>query len=280
MVAMVADRGDGIKEMLDNGRNLNPITDEMTKKAAELKDKQIELGVQMSKTSTVMVTEAMPALLSIATAMAEAAQDGGTLTAIWVGLGGVGNTLFGPAIQAVDKAMMSATATIDEYMAKGEELLSHATFGKIADMHIAEAARLSAAAASLRAQIAAMDAPPPAPPAPHVDTAAEIAKKAADAAEAQRKMIAMRPKVTTDAASDPWVQFNDGLDRMVQKAGQGEYAMLRLENVQKAAGNATEIATGAAKIDAIQRQASAKVVNRGPPASSNLNRTPTPTRPS
>jgi len=127
-----------LREMMETGQALNPVTAEMAEKADELNDSLGRLKASGKGLGTRVAADIVPGLTQITQAMEGAAQEGGLLNALWVGLGGIGAALF------TDDLLTST-----QKLAKAQELLATARRKGFADDHkwVTE----------LRAQIAAME---------------------------------------------------------------------------------------------------------------------------
>lgn len=84
----------GLQEARDKAAAYGDKMAELAPQADQFNDRLEELKLASSAAGINIVTSLMPALTRIATAMAEAAKEGGILSAIWVGLGGLGSHLF------------------------------------------------------------------------------------------------------------------------------------------------------------------------------------------
>ena len=78
-----------LERMIIVGRQLNPVTKQSADEADKFKDALIELRASGNAVWTQLASEALPALARIVGAMREAQKEGGTLKAVWVGIGGV-----------------------------------------------------------------------------------------------------------------------------------------------------------------------------------------------
>ena len=83
-----------MQEMIRTGKELNPVTQEMAKKADEFNDSLSRLKTAGAGLGTNLAAAMLPGLTEITKAMTEAAKEGGALRAIWVGLGGIGASIF------------------------------------------------------------------------------------------------------------------------------------------------------------------------------------------
>lgn len=89
LLPLLSEGEEGLRKMLERGRELSPMTTELAQNADLLNDQMAEFKLVSSGLGTSLATQMLPALTDISKAMLEAARDGGILTAIWVGLGGV-----------------------------------------------------------------------------------------------------------------------------------------------------------------------------------------------
>jgi hypothetical protein len=78
-----------LERMIIVGRQLNPVTKQSAEEADKFNDSLIELKASGNAVWTQLASEALPALARIVGAMREAQKEGGTLKAVWVGIGGV-----------------------------------------------------------------------------------------------------------------------------------------------------------------------------------------------
>ncbi|MCC6780828.1 MAG: hypothetical protein IT537_30000, partial [Hyphomicrobiales bacterium] len=92
---LLAEGSAKIQEMVDRGAKLAQITKEMGGNADEFNDQMAELTTTLEGTRTKLVGDLLPGMNEIARAMREAAKEGGILTTVWVGLGGVMANLLG-----------------------------------------------------------------------------------------------------------------------------------------------------------------------------------------
>lgn len=89
------------------------MTDEMVAASKEAKENMISLGFATDGLKRVLVNELVPGLNDITKAMVEAAKEGGVLTAIWVGLGGLAsNIINGSEASQTKKHLDELTASI------------------------------------------------------------------------------------------------------------------------------------------------------------------------
>ncbi len=87
--------GKAIGEIMDKGVALSGATKEMSDQAHAFMVQMAELETTLGATKTKLVGDMLPGMNDIATAMREAAKEGGLLTTVWVGLGGVMANLLG-----------------------------------------------------------------------------------------------------------------------------------------------------------------------------------------
>jgi len=84
-----------IQEMVDKGKALSGVTQQMTEDADKFNDQMAELSTTLGATKTKLVGDLLPGMNEIAAAMREAAKEGGLLLTVWVGLGGAMANLLG-----------------------------------------------------------------------------------------------------------------------------------------------------------------------------------------
>lgn len=95
LLPLLSEGEEGLRKMLERGRELNPITAEFAKQADEVNDQMAELGTVGKGLGVTIASQLLPDILDISKAMTEAAKDGGVLTAVWVGMGGVAAHVLG-----------------------------------------------------------------------------------------------------------------------------------------------------------------------------------------
>lgn len=106
----------GIQELEQQARRLGvTLNEETAKGAAAFKDNLFALQESSKALGVSMAKDLLPGLKDITSAMREAAEEGGILNAIWVGLGGVGNFLInGTEIQQTKKEISDLQGQIEE----------------------------------------------------------------------------------------------------------------------------------------------------------------------
>lgn len=91
----LSEGGQRIGEIVEKGERLSGITKDMAVNADEFNDKMAELNTTLGATRTKLVAEMLPGMNEVASAMREAAKEGGLLMTAWVGLGGVMANILG-----------------------------------------------------------------------------------------------------------------------------------------------------------------------------------------
>lgn len=89
MMPLLAEGEDGIRRLLERGRELNPVTEDLAENADAFNDQLAELKTVSGALGAELASEVLPGMTDIAKAMTEAAKEAGILEAAWVGLGGV-----------------------------------------------------------------------------------------------------------------------------------------------------------------------------------------------
>lgn len=165
----------GLREMMETGQALNPVTAEMAEKADELNDSLGRLKASGKGLGTNMAAEIVPGLTEISKAMEESAKEGDLWNTLWVGLGGIGAALF------TDDLLTST-----QKLAKAQDLLATARRKGFAEDH--------KWVLDLKAQIAAMEARTAAED-KSKQSAEETTKAAERRNEAQRQQSAQLIKI-------------------------------------------------------------------------------------
>lgn len=94
LIPLLNQGGEEMRKMAEKSERLGNIMADTAPMADQFNDQLAELKVQSSALGMSMAKDMLPALNGISAAMREAAKEGGMLTAVWVGLGGVGAALF------------------------------------------------------------------------------------------------------------------------------------------------------------------------------------------
>jgi hypothetical protein len=89
LLPLLSQGEEGLRALLERGRELNPITQELAEKADLAKDQLAELQLVSTGLGAELATELLPSIIDITKAMTEAAKESGILKGIWVGMGGV-----------------------------------------------------------------------------------------------------------------------------------------------------------------------------------------------
>lgn len=94
MIPLLNGGSAALREMMETGQALNPVTQEMAAAADALNDNLDKLKASAQGMGTNLAKEILPGLQQVTAAMAEAAKEGDVLKTLWVGLGGLGAALF------------------------------------------------------------------------------------------------------------------------------------------------------------------------------------------
>lgn len=206
----------GLREMMETGQALNPVTAEMAEKADELNDSLGRLKASGKGLGTRLAADTVPGLTQITQAMEEAAKEGDLLNTLWVGLGGIGAALF------TDDLLTST-----QKLAKAQDLLATARRKGFAEDHkwVME----------LRAQIAAMEDRTAAED-KSKQSAEESTKAAERRNEAQRQQSAQLIKIKdfeteqVTAALDEQVKAYRAANSAIEKTEKDRIALAEKNN--------------------------------------------------
>jgi hypothetical protein len=91
---LLSEGGKKIGEMVDRGKQLSAVTQEMADKADEFNDRMAEMEGAVDGAKMKLVGGMLPALTNVANACAHALETSGKLQAVWVALGAVGAFAF------------------------------------------------------------------------------------------------------------------------------------------------------------------------------------------
>lgn len=107
---------EGIRQIEEQARKLGLTFDGETGRAAKkFKDDMFALEESSKRLGVSLATQLLPNLTSISAAMRQAAEDGGLLQAVWVGLGGLGNLIFnGTEVNQAKNEIATLTKQIEE----------------------------------------------------------------------------------------------------------------------------------------------------------------------
>ena len=113
--------GDALRNQIDAGKEYAGVTEQSVQQAQAFNDQMDKLGVMAKGLGVSLATDLLPNFTDIISAMRTAADEAGTLTALWVGLGGLGDLVFnGTKIHQAKTAVEELNAEIKTY----EEVLN------------------------------------------------------------------------------------------------------------------------------------------------------------
>lgn len=142
-----------MQDLAEKGRLNASVTAEQAAKAEQLEKDLNAVKVEGDKLTRALVAGMLPAMGDIAKAMRLAAEDGGTLKALFVGFGGVADQFATPW----KAAFLGLGAGLNEMLATFEEGLAKITFGGVAERHIKAALQYREAARQMNIEIANLD---------------------------------------------------------------------------------------------------------------------------
>jgi hypothetical protein len=142
-----------LEDLAETGRLNATVTTEQAAAAERLEKDINAVKIEGERATRAMVAGLLPAMGDIAKAMRLAAEEGGTLKALFVGFGGLADE-FAKPWKAV---FLSIGASFNEMLATLEEGLAKVTFGGVSDRHRMSALGHRDAAREMNLQIAALD---------------------------------------------------------------------------------------------------------------------------
>jgi len=108
--------GDALRNQIDAGKAYAGVTEKSVQQAQAFNDQMDKLGVMAKGLGVSLAADLLPNFTDIIAAMRTAADEAGTLTALWVGLGGLGDLVFnGTKIHQAKKAVEDLNAEIKSY---------------------------------------------------------------------------------------------------------------------------------------------------------------------
>jgi len=112
-----------LRAQIQQGREYSRVTPEMAADAGQFNDKMDALKIKTDFLSVSLASRLLPNMNDITDAMTEAANEAGILTALWVGLGGVGDLVFnGTKINQTNKQIAELEKNLKTYEARKKAL--------------------------------------------------------------------------------------------------------------------------------------------------------------
>jgi len=142
-----------LQDLAEKGRLNATVTAEQAAQAEQLQKDLNAVKVEGDKLTRALVAGMLPAMGDIAKAMRLAAEDGGTLKALFVGFGGLADQFATPW----KAAFLGLGAGLNEMLATFEEGLAKITFGGVAERHQKAALQYREAARQMNIEIANLD---------------------------------------------------------------------------------------------------------------------------
>jgi hypothetical protein len=142
-----------LQDLAEKGRLNASVTTEQAAAAERLEKDINAVRLEGDKMTRAMVANMLPTMGNIAKAMRQAAEDGGTLKALFVGFGGLANEFVTPW----KAAFLGLGAGLNEMLATFEDGLAKVTFGGVAERHRKAALDYREAARAMNLEIAALD---------------------------------------------------------------------------------------------------------------------------
>lgn len=192
---------EGIARIEEQARKLGITFDSETGRAAKkFSDDMFALSESTKALGVSLATQLLPSLTNISAAMRQAAEDGGILQAVWVGLGGLGNLVFnGTEVNQAKNEIEGLTKAIAELEA---EVARREGVG--VDNLIKALDELNPKLDAAKAKLKALTDLPPAAPKPADDPRVKALQERIDAL--------LRPATSTAAKA-----LGEDLDKILQK---------------------------------------------------------------
>lgn len=208
-----------LEDLAEAGRLNASVTADQAAAAERLQKDINAVRLEGDKMTRAMVAGMLPVMGDIAKAMRQAAEDGGTLKALFVGFGGLADQFARPW----KAAFLGLGAGLNEMLATFEEGLAKITFGGVSERHIKAAMAYREAAREMNAQIAALDnrRGPDAPgeSKPQLDYKAAAKDSGGKQSPLERLLAAQRKRIAeiNATAGDEQMVSVDSVRRQVDK---------------------------------------------------------------
>lgn len=129
LMPLFAEGEDGLRQLVERGRELNPVTNELAREASLFSGQLEELKLSASGLGASVATRLLPHLNDIVAKMREAARESGILKAVWEGMKGTFQHAFG--LDDMSKARQRLQAIkveliqIHEFLNSGKATATH-----------------------------------------------------------------------------------------------------------------------------------------------------------
>jgi Lambda phage tail tape-measure protein (Tape_meas_lam_C) len=192
---LLAEGGKNIGEMVEKGKRLSGVTKDMADNADKFNDNLAELKTISAGIGTKLAEEMLPAFVKITGAIKLAYEESGKLSALWVGLGGIGAFLFTDEFASATVKIKDLKSELEplefalDGLAKngGDGFFNALLFGTKSDLE-EKIKRIKSEISTLEISIA--------PKIVQKESAAEIAAKAKSSASAEKKAATFIKKGT------------------------------------------------------------------------------------
>lgn len=95
LLPMLSEGEEGLRKMLERGKELNPITTKLAEESDRFNDQLAELKLQATAGAASVADKLLPAMNEILETMRDTAKESGLLMSLWAGLGSVASHAFG-----------------------------------------------------------------------------------------------------------------------------------------------------------------------------------------
>jgi hypothetical protein len=216
---LLSEGGKKIGEMVEKGKKLSGVTQEMADRADEFNDKMAELQAATDGAKMKLAGELLRAMIEITKAITEAYEQSGKLSAIWVSLGALGAFAFTNEFSSATVKIKDATRELEGFKKlqqdqQGAGFLSKWMYGGM-DLD----AKIKATQGTIASLQSEIDRPAREAAAKAADKAA-LAKTAAEAklAEEKARQFVTKDKTDSTAASETKL-YTSALQALEQQLG-------------------------------------------------------------
>ncbi|KRB73440.1 hypothetical protein [Noviherbaspirillum sp. Root189] len=239
---LLAEGGTKIGEMVDKGKRLSGVTQDMADNADKLNDQLAEMKALSASLGTKLAAEMLPALVSVTGAVKIAYEEQGKLAAAWVAMGALGAFLFTDEFSSATEKIKKLREELNKLEEQKRQNDAAPFVGIIPRLLFGES-DVEGRIASVKGQIEALQKTLEKPTAPAVDPEIERAKARAKA-ENERRVAAFiaGQEAAKSAAAAAKRELDEQAKLLAKLAGvNGDYMeqLTRLQAI-RAKGRITE----------------------------------------
>lgn len=198
---LLSEGGKNIGEMVEKGKKLSGVTQQMAEDADKFNDQLEELKASAGGLGTKLAGEMLPAFNDITKAVKLAYEESGKLQALWVAMGSLGAFLFTDEFSSATVKIKNLQGEINSLEDNKKRLVGGGYLDKFL---FGDNAQIDAKIGNLKSQIAGLQesVKPKAPPTVSPSEAARIAKEKADKEAKAKRFINVPSKTGKGATSE------------------------------------------------------------------------------